>query len=125
MAVVKLTPAAVERIVAGIEIGADRVQASVGAGVPFEVFREWVRLGEKGAHPYAAFLRSVERAEAVRLMRALVEHRTPVIAGTCPTCATIIEQFASAIIQSHDTALIERMAEVWGRIGRAHGLLPR
>jgi hypothetical protein len=126
----RLTNEIGSKLVEAIALGADRVQASVYAGVSFEVLRQWIVLGEQGHHPYRVWLRAIERAESARAMRLAIELRistTTVFPNTCPHCSDMLTAFASTqvaeYIETRDLDALIRAAESWHRIGIAHGVL--
>ncbi len=122
----KLTTEIAAQIVDAIALGADRVQSAASASVPYVEFREWVRMGELGRQPYAGWVRSIERAEAERLMRVLAERLASPGRTGCAHCAQIMTEFGSVLLgqylRSHDYEALERAVDEWDRIGRAHGL---
>jgi hypothetical protein len=117
MAQVKLTADVIASIADAVRVGADRVQACAAAGIPFELFREWVRLGEKGTQPFALMLRTVEKAEVEQVMRHCIERQWVMLAA-------FSEAQVGEFMRTHDADALDRFALTWGRIARAHGLLP-
>lgn len=58
-----LTPEVEERILYALRQGNYRSAAAKAAGVSFDCFREWVRKGNRGIEPYAAFNAKLKEAE--------------------------------------------------------------
>jgi hypothetical protein len=63
----KLTPEIAEKILALIRSGGFPLVAAEGAGVPVEIFRDWLKRGEQPAprQPYLNFAREVRQAAAM------------------------------------------------------------
>ncbi len=80
-----LDPTKVAAILAGIRLGAPFEVAARAAGIPKSTFWQWMRKGDDGQKPYAAFTESVRTAEAevhvlvVGSIRAAAMHN-PIVA---------------------------------------------
>ncbi len=64
-ATTKLTPLVQEEICKGLELAMPLSRAAGAAGVSKQLLSHWMKLGEQGIEPYAAFFLTVSRAENI------------------------------------------------------------
>jgi len=84
-----LTPAVQEQICNALLLGTDRVSAAHFAGVSYESFRSWVRRGESGEKPFAAFAAAVQKAEADAVVRLVGHIESAIESKSFPCRATV------------------------------------
>ena len=95
-----LTPDVQKRICDALLLGSDLESAAEYGGISYETYRQWMKRGEQGERPFAAFHAATKKAASEAVVRHLVQIEDAAssrtipckgvvqIDGTCEVCAT-------------------------------------